>query len=195
MMGQSSCMSPETYEKVFQTVPAYNALYARNGAADAAEVSRILDNTSGIENVKTSKAAYDEAMNIASALNLIALLMIVMAGIMAGFILLNIVNMQITQKKKELTIMRINGFTVREVIAYIAREAVVTNIIGIIVGVGIGMLLGYHILRLIGGKTSFFVHEPLPMTIILSVLITAGFSIVLNAVALKKVKYLKLTDI
>ena len=194
-MGQSSCMSPETYEKVFQTVPAYNALYARNGAADAAEVSRILDNTSGIENVKTSKAAYDEAMNIASALNLIALLMIVMAGIMAGFILLNIVNMQITQKKKELTIMRINGFTVREVIAYIAREAVVTNIIGIIVGVGIGMLLGYHILRLIGGKTSFFVHEPLPMTIILSVLITAGFSIVLNAVALKKVKYLKLTDI
>ena len=194
-MGQSSCMSPETYEKVFQTVPAYNALYARNGAADAAEVSRILDNTSGIENVKTSKAAYDEAMNIASALNLIALLMIVMAGIMAGFILLNIVNMQITQKKKELTIMRINGFTVREVIAYIAREAVVTNIIGIIVGVGIGMLLGYHILRLIGGKTSFFVHEPLPMTIILSGLITAGFSIVLNAVALKKVKYLKLTDI
>ena len=194
-IGRQLAMSRETYQAVFNTEPKDNTLLVSNDSADAVAVREMLDGANGTVNIVTTESVYDDAMKLASVLNLIALLMIALSGIMAGFILLNIINMHISQKKKELTIMRINGFTVREVIAYIARETVVTNLIGIITGVGIGIYLGSRILHLIEGKTAFFVHEPLPWTIILSVAITAGFAVILNAIALRKVKYLKLTDI
>ncbi|MCR5330595.1 MAG: hypothetical protein K6E62_05320 [Lachnospiraceae bacterium] len=194
-IGRQIAMSRETYEDVFKTLPKDNALLVSDNKADKAVVTGILNNADGLVSIETTESTYDNAMGIASVLNLIAVLFIAIAGIMAGFILLNIINMHLSQKKKELTIMRINGFTVREVIAYIAREAIVTTIIGIIAGVGAGMFLGYRVLRLIGGKSSIFVQEPLPWSIILAVVITVGFSVVINAVALKKVRYLKLTDI
>ena len=88
-----------------------------------------------------------------------------------------------------------NGFTVREVIAYIARETVVTNLLGILLGLGAGMFLGYRVICLMEGLTTHFVHRVQPLALVGGAVITAGFSVILNVIALRKVKYLKLTDV
>jgi ABC-type antimicrobial peptide transport system permease subunit len=66
-------------------------------------------------------------------------LFIFMAAVMAGVVLMNLTNIYFLQKKQELTIMRINGFTVREVIGYMLRETVVTTLVGIVCGIGAGL--------------------------------------------------------
>ena len=123
------------------------------------------------------------------------IVLILAAGIMAYFILLNLANMYINQKKRELTIMRVNGYTTRETIAYVAREAVITTALGIILGVALGSVFGYAILSFVEQRQAGFVLTPDPTAWLLSAWITAVYSFIIYAVALRKVKHLKLTDI
>ena len=125
----------------------------------------------------------------------LAVMMIIIAGMMAYFILLNINKMYISQKTKELSIMRINGFTVREVKRYVMMETIVTTAIGIVLGLGIGSVMGYNVLT--GIETSYmrFVRTPSLISWLLSAAITAFFTFGINAIALRKIKHLKLTDI
>ena len=58
-------------------------------------------------------------------------------------ILTNLANIFVTRKKKELIVMRINGFSIKQTINYLARETVITIIIGLIIGLAIGIPLGF----------------------------------------------------
>ena len=188
-------MNEKTYESIFGEVPENNTLLTINKNATAEGVKKILSSTEGVESAAYSLETHDEYRNLASALDLIALLMVVIAGVMAYFIILNLVTMHVNQKRRELTIMRVNGFTVKEAIGYILRETVVSNIAGIILGLGAGMLLGYRVIILLQGVGTHYVLEPRPMALLLAILITIVFSAMVNFLALRKVKYLKLTDI
>ncbi len=134
-------------------------------------------------------------MEAADALRMLIIVMIIAAGVMAYFILLNLADMYLTQKKRELTVMRVNGFTTKEVITYVAREAVVTTIIGILLGIAIGAVFGYMILRFIEQRHAGFYLTPNISSWLYSAGITALYSIGIYSISLRKVKDLKLSDI
>lgn len=133
-------------------------------------------------------------MEAASALRMINVVMIVAAGVMAYFILMNLANMYVNQKKRELTVMRINGFTTREVISYVAREAVLTTLAGIVAGIATGAVFGYWILRFIEHRQAGFYLTPSLSAWIYSAVLIALYSFLIYAISLRKVKDLKLTD-
>jgi ABC-type antimicrobial peptide transport system permease subunit len=117
-----------------------------------------------------------------------------MAAVMAGVVLTNLTNTYILQKKQELTIMRINGFTVREVISYVTRETVFTTIVGMITGIAMGAAIAYRITRSL--ETAFVQYNrsiSLPAWAFGAV-ITAFFTIVINVIVLRQVRHLSLTD-
>ena len=57
------------------------------------------------------------------------------------------------------------------------------------------MLVAHRILLVLEGRTAHFIQTPQPMALTLAALITAAFSVAVNMIALRKIKYLKLTDI
>jgi ABC-type antimicrobial peptide transport system permease subunit len=90
--------------------------------------------------------------------------------------------------------MRINGFTVREVIGYVARETVVTTVAGIIPGIAAGALFAIKIIWTLEQMMIRFVHKP-DFVAFASAGLTAVFTVIVNCIALRKVRYLKLTDV
>ncbi len=91
--------------------------------------------------------------------------------------------------------MRINGFTTREVIAYVSRETVFTTAVGILLGLAVGSFLGYRIVRAL--EPSFIQLERslcYPAWGYAAAL-TVLFTVIINILALRKVKNLKLTDV
>ena len=123
------------------------------------------------------------------------MLFIVLAIAMAGVVLLNITNMYVLQKKNELTIMRINGFTVKQTIHYVIRETVITTFLGIIFGVGLGSGLAYKIIRTMEKQFLQFDRSLSFTAWAVGILMTLGLIILVNGVALRPVKNLKLRDI
>ena len=128
-------------------------------------------------------------------MNMIVLLFIFMSAVMAGVVLMNLTNIYILQKLRELTIMRINGFTTKEVIGYCLRETVVTTAIGIVLGIGLGAWIGYQIVRSLEQSFKQLDRSVSVLAWLIGAALTAAFAVIVNAIALKKVKTLKLTDL
>ena len=130
-----------------------------------------------------------------SVINAIVILFIFMAAVMAGVVLTNLTNIYIMQKKRELTIMRINGFTVKETIGYCTRETVLTTITGIVLGIALGAGIAYRIVRSMEQAFIRFDRSVSLTAWLFGALITALFAIIINMIVLRKVKNLKLTDL
>lgn len=194
-IGQQVIMSPQLYASVFDEDPQYNSIYVNLNGTDAEVITDRLSTLIGYTGFKDAQERYNSAMSFASVLDYISLIFVLAAGLMSYFILLNLVNMYVHQKKLELTIMRINGFTVREVIYYVSLELIVCTVLGIILGLGLGSFLSYRVIRLL---ESLFLHIIRAVSFkswIIATLITIVFTTIVSSWALRKVKNLNLTDI
>ena len=128
-------------------------------------------------------------------MNTVIVVMIFMAGIMALVVLLNLLRIQINQKKRELTIMRVNGFTVRETVGYILRENVITTLMGIGVGLVVGNIIVGLILKTIERVELQMIRQPSLLACLFSAAITFGFAAFMNFLALRQIRKLKLSDV
>lgn len=192
--GKDMILSEKTYESLFGQKAEYNSVVAFYGDADASlpdEARKI----NGVEEVVEMTETHEWFMKQAAVMNLLSVIMIVIAGLMAYFILLNLTSMYIQQKKRELTIMRVNGFTVREVIGYVLREMIVTTLLGIAFGLFAGSLLGNTVVGLMESASVGFIHGVHIDAWIFATLITVVYSLSINCFVLRKVRYLKLTDV
>ena len=91
--------------------------------------------------------------------------------------------------------MRICGFTLSEVVNYVARELVVSTVIGIILGLISGSLLGLRVIKLLESEQIQFDRSIQWNGWLFSVLITILFAAVICVPVFRKLKYLKLSDI
>ena len=194
-IGRLMVMSPAYYESLFGKEPTNNAFFLRFGDMEEEKLLTELKQLAGFEDYTPSDEGKTMFQAATSVINIVVLLFILMAAVMAGVVLMNLTNIYILQKKRELTVMRINGFTTKEVIAYVTRETVFTTILGILLGFAVGSLVGYRIIRAL--EQSFIQLERGVCYAAwgYAAIMTLFFTVIVNIVALRKVKNLKLTDV
>lgn len=194
-IGRATYMSDECYKTLFGKDAEPNAYLIRLNGASLDSLLDTLGTIKGYESYQPSdsfKAMFETATDV---MNMIVLLFIFMSAVMAGVVLMNLTNIYIMQKMRELTIMRINGFTTKEVIGYCSRETVVTTIVGIVLGIGLGAGIGYRIVRSLEQSFMQFDRSVSVFAWLIGALVTVVFALIVNMIALKKVKKLKLTDL
>lgn len=196
--GQNVFLTPDTYEKVFGKRVADNAFFVnapREGADDwLKNLSSELQHVEGFEKITDQGERERSFKSLTGGLNIVVVVLILAAVLMAYFVLMNLINMYLSKKKHEMTVMRINGFTTREVIRYVAGESVVTTVLGILIGLVGGSFVGDLIVRFLEQIHTGFVHEIAWGGCLLAAALTALFSAVINWIALRKVRDLKLSD-
>ena len=194
-LGRTMVMSSGYYKTLCGQMPTNNAFFVRFGDIDREAYLDELKDTLGFAEYTPSDAGRAMFEAATSIINAVVALFIFMAAVMAGVVLLNLTNIYILQKKRELTIMRVNGFTTREVISYVTRETVITTISGIILGLIAGSAIGYRIVRAL--EQSFFRLERGVCFSgwLYAAAMTVFFTVIVNVIALRKVKDLKLTDV
>lgn len=193
--GQYVLMSEEAYSLTFGNPPEYNSYLIRMNGTDTDNIEADLSGVNGVIEIVYTSDRYEQTMSNISLVNYLAVLFIGIGAMMAYFILLNLVTMYINQKKKELTIMRINGFTLKQTIFYASLEIVLYTLVGILIGLGAGSVLAIRINTLIGGVSFYPIRSIQFEAWGLAALITIIYSFLISAWALRKVKRLRLTDI
>ena len=194
-LGRTVVLGVKGYSEVFGREATPNALLALHPDIEREALAKKLKGVSGYETIARSD---DLRVLFDSYSDLIAIMMVILvgaAGAMSAVILTNLVNICILQKKRELTVMRVNGFTTGEVKNYITREAYLTSALGVILGTGAGLLVFRAIMPALGKSYTSFILAPNLLAILLSAVITVFFTVVIYRLALRKVKNLKLTDI
>ncbi|MBR2523354.1 MAG: hypothetical protein IKE53_02810 [Clostridiales bacterium] len=193
--GRQMIMSRTSYEKYMGKAAQDDAFLVEYNGANADTIRDRLSQIEGFKELSDVSETMVTYRSFTSVLDLIAVLFIFIAGLMAYFILLNLVNMYINQKKRELCIMRINGFTVRQVKRYVSLELVASNIIGIMLGWVAGSALIHHVILLIEGMDLRFIRDIQYGSWAVAAVITSVFTGVIGWLAMRKIKNLKLSDI
>ena len=194
-LGRMIVTSPAGYRKIFGEKNKQNCYYLILNGADYDKLIDELKNiTSDIsfESKDDFMAGYN---GITSLYNIIVIITTVTALIMSVMILTNMANILLKRKKTELTVMRVNGFTVKETKGYLTKETVITTTAGVIIGVLLGALVDPLIIRLIELPDAMFVRSFQPVAWIVAVIVEIIFAVVIYSISFNKVKKLNLRDI
>ena len=192
--GKDIFITFDAYKKIFGEEIKPNQYWVNTDMSED-ELEALVSDIKGYSSIKTCESIRQMYEDNMSALSLVTIVMAVAAAMMAYFVLLNLTNMYLNKKQKELVVMRICGFTVKEVVRYVSLESVVTTIGGIIIGLGLGSLLGDIIVYSVEQTQICFFHQIDLPGWIFSALITLVYAAVIDIIAFRKIPHYKLYDI
>ena len=192
--GNLLFFTPACYQSVFGAEAAMNCFLVRLDAMSPDELEAELDSVGAVTSVRDTAADRARFDSFSSILTVVVLILLGLAGVMAYFIVMNLSVTYIQRKTRELTIMRINGFTARECVTYVSWDLVITTLCGTLLGLVAGHFAGQRVLPVSEGPYMQFVHDPDFRTYLFSALITMGFSALVSSAALRRVGKLKLSD-
>lgn len=131
----------------------------------------------------------------ADAVNMVIMICLALSAVMALLVLLNQIVMHINRKARELSVMRINGYTMKETKAYVYKDNIVLTALGLILGSGFGIVLSYVVVRIIETGANRYVRTPNIPACLYASAVGALFALIVNLIALRKIKHLNLTNV
>lgn len=186
-------MSEEFYEKVFNEPIEYTSISVRNDG----DVTNLLNLTNEHRDVGT---VYDVYSNISvfedmiGALDIIVLIIIIVAGALAFVVLINLTNVNISERIREIATLKVLGFRDKEVDAYIYKEVILMSIFGIIFGLPLGVIEGKYILTVIDVEICMFPHVVKPISYVYAAVITLIFTIIVSLLTRKQLRKIQMVE-
>ena len=146
--GHFMIMSPTVYETLAQETPTKNASFVSFKEKDADSVRKMsaqLLAQDGVKAVVQNTSMIHRIETIVGSLSRVMILLTIVSVLLAIVILYNLTTINVAERIRELSTIKVLGFLNREVTLYIYRETMVLSLIGI----GVGLLLGKVLHRVI----------------------------------------------
>lgn len=196
-MGHYLYMTSEVYEKTFGEAPAYNSIYYRTQdrtteeAKDVGENIMKCDGTLSISYTTSLKKQVDHMLE---SLDIVIIVLIISAGMLAFVVLYNLNNINITERKRELATLKVLGFYDKEVSSYVYRENILLTLIGALAGLLIGKILHRFIIETVEIDSVMFGRNIDPPSFLYAFLLTVAFSLFVNGVMYFKLKKINMVE-
>ena len=189
-------MTPSYYQHLMGWAAQSNTLYLRYGAADRNAVAQKLQTTEGYFSLTDESAKWiAKFQEFSGSVMLVVYIGLSLSVTMALLVLLNLNIVCVNEKTNELVVMRINGFSIRAVKAYLYRDNIVLTALGILGGVGIGLALGRCVLEILQKSGDNFYTTPDLTDCLIGAGLAALFSLATNLIALRRVNTLSVSDL
>ena len=186
-------MSKQTYENVYKKEYSTNVLLTENIDLTSEEQDTLtteIMNQNEVASVSNISAMIEQTNDMMSLLNYVVVVLIVAAGLLAFVVLYNLSNVNISERIRELSTIKVLGFYDKEVYEYVTRETVILTVIGIALGLVGGYFLNYYILGTCEINVLRFTKTINPISYVYATLITVVFTVIVNIAtyfALKKI--------
>lgn len=143
-----------------------------------------------VMNVAVSEDMADMVKNMMEALDLVIIVIVFCAGLLAVTVLYNLTNININERIREIATIKVLGFNASETAAYVFKENMALTVIGSGLGLGFGYLLLMFVITQIKIDMVWFKPLVFPMSYVYSVVLT-----LLAAVVVDFIFYFKLQKI
>lgn len=189
-------MPADTYEKYTKEKYLANSFTIVTDGVDMEKLRSELEKIPGYITVYDYVTANMDGFNtIAMATTVISLVAVALATVLAFLVLLNLLVMQVEEKKREMIILMINGYSVKEAKKYIYKDTIFLTVIGIILGCILGNIIGNWNMRVLSYLPAHF-YEGTSWIAIGAGAVVAAFLALVNAlIAMRRIKKFSLTDI
>ncbi len=144
------------------------------------ELSEELLNVENVAEVTMISDRIETVDNMLDSLNYVVLILIVASALLDFVVLYNLANINIGEREREIATLKVLGFYDKEVDNYINKENMIFTVVGIALGILFGYFLTNVIITTVEIESLRFVRKILPISYIISIILTALFSIVVN---------------
>ncbi len=190
-------MTSDLYEKGYKEAPEYNSVYfaVKEGEKDQIQaVGEEVLREEGALSVSYATGIESQLDDMLGSLNIVIVVLVISAGMLAFVVLYNLNNINITERKRELATLKVLGFYPMEVAEYVYRENIILTIIGGLVGMILGKLLHRFIIITVEVESTMFGRNIDISSFVYGFLITVGFSVLVNAVMYFKLKKIDMVE-
>jgi len=190
-------LSPSYYRRVFGKAPVYNSnlvQFTHTNTAQENAYANTLLKQAGILNVTLMSTEKQTNFKTFDSMNLVVLIFVISAGALALVVLYNLTNINVSERIRELSTIKVLGFYDREVTMYIFRENFILTGLGILVGCFLGNWLHAYILQTAETNALMFSPGIHPLSYVYSALLTVAFSLIVMVMMHRKLKRVNMLD-
>lgn len=152
------------------------------------ELSKELLTNDGIINVSFTSSLVDNASNMLKSLNKVVVILILLAASLSFVVLYNLSNINIQERKREISTLKVLGFYDKEVDNYVIKENIILTIIGIIIGLFLGFFLTKVVISTVEIEKARFLHNINLNSYLITATISFIFTLIVNKVNHVKLK-------
>jgi len=186
------------YENVFGRAMQYNGFMGNlkdgltDGTMDAMSTQLLSD--SRMYTVRTIDSIYASVWDSLSILNYVVLVLILGSGMLTFVVMLNLTNINIGERMRELATLRVLGFYDKEMYDYIFRENNALSVIGAFVGLLFGKIMHLFVIRTCEVDMVMFVRSAKPLSYVYAFALTIVFSLIVNLLMRPKVRAIDMVE-
>lgn len=186
------------YETVFGKAMLYNGFMGnlKDGLTDETmdAMSTQLLSDSRMYTVRTIEGIYASVWDSLSILNYVVLVLILGSGMLTFVVMLNLTNINIGERMRELATLRVLGFYDKEMYDYIFRENNALSVIGAFVGLLFGKIMHLFVIRTCEVDMVMFVRSAKPLSYVYAFALTIAFSLIVNLLMRPKVRAIDMVE-
>ncbi len=197
-MGHYIYFTPACYEEVYGEEPEYNSILFEvedsDVNADLEKIGRNLLKQDGALSVSYTHDIEKQLDDMLRSLNLVIVVLIISAGMLAFVVLYNLNTVNIAERKRELATLKVLGFYNMEVAEYVYRENILLTFLGAVVGAVLGRFLHLFIIETVEVDSAMFGRNINMPSYIYSLILTVTFSMLINGVMYFKLKKIDMVE-
>lgn len=189
--GDYIFISKDEFKKIVGKSPHTNAYYLRGNAN---KIIKTIENESAVNSIINASVIYASMDVLMGNLNIVIAVITLISVLLALVVLYNLININVSERKRELATIKVLGFYPKEVTRYIFREVFLITLLGIIIGYGLGYAMFRYIIYVVAPENILLSYRVHINSFLISGLITIAISIVLLFVVHKKLKKIDMAE-
>lgn len=189
-------MDKDTYEKYMDNKVVNNAIMINLSNKNKTELLDKLIEIPGyrmfVDYYNQSHNSYKTFENLA---NILVVIYFVLAIVLSFMVSLSVLNMFVTEKKRELITMMINAYSPSKAKSYIFLDTAFITIVGIVLGLSFGTIIGLKCVKAFENDALTFMHELHPLIYVIAACSVFLIMLCLSLIVQRKIDKFKLSDI
>ncbi|WP_205527751.1 FtsX-like permease family protein [Listeria costaricensis] len=195
--GHYLFMSKDYYQKVFHEKPSYNTdllNFDNTSSKWQDHFAEQLTKNSSVLSVTFSNSISDMLNESLSSLNVVMLVLVISAAILAFIVLYNLTNINVSERIRELSTIKVLGFYPKEVTMYVYRENIILTFLGILVGFVLGFFLHRFVITTAEVDNMMFSPGIYPVSYLYAAILTFVFATIVMLVMHVRLKRIDMIE-
>ena len=195
--GNAIYLTPELFTSITNKEPIFNIVYTQISEDYADEAKDIANDWMEKDEILTVSVLEDQLNGILStldSLNVIVLVVVICAGMLAMVVLYNLTNINISERTREIATIKVLGFYNMETANYIYRENIILTLTGATAGLPLGMIFLSFIVESIQMEMVMFPKYITIFSYLAGFALTLLFSLLVNFIMYFKMKKISMVE-
>ena len=188
-------LSKEQYHKLFSKDPSFRVVFVQTQEdADVNALTTELLTNQEILSVTQTDTMVETFTDMFDRLNLIIVVLILSASLLAFVVLYNLTNINITERLREIATIKVLGFFDKEVDIYVFRENMILSLLGMILGCGLGVLLHQFVVTVAEVDMVMFHRTIAFPSYIYAILLTLVFTLIVQVAMHPRLTHISMVE-